>query len=76
MDEMRERLRLHPEVMNKRKGVAEHPFGTAKRAFGAGYLLLKGLRKVSGEVGLVWLAYNMRRALNILGLAALMRALG
>ncbi len=62
IDEMRDRVRWHPEVMAQRKNVAEHPFGTIKRAFGAPFLLLKGLRKVSGEVGLLLLSYNLRRA--------------
>jgi transposase len=75
IDEMKERLRLHPQIMDERKEVAEHPFGTIKRAFGASYLLLKGLRKVSGEVGLLMMAYNLRRALNILGVECLMQAL-
>ncbi len=75
VDQMRERVRLHPEVMDERRKVAEHPFGTFKRAFGAPYLLLKGLRKVSGEVGLLMVAYNLRRALNILGVKALIGAL-
>jgi hypothetical protein len=42
-----------------RKKVVEHPFRTMKRAFNQGYLLLRGLRKVSGEVGFTMLAYNM-----------------
>ena len=54
----------------------EHPFGTVKRAFNMGYLLLKGLGKVVGEVGLMFLAYNMRRVLGLLGPVALMLALG
>ena len=75
VDDLRERMRLHPEVMGERKKVVEHTFGTLKRAFGAPYLLLKGLRKVSGEVGLLLFSYNLRRALNILGVEALMGAL-
>ena len=55
------------EKLAMRKSVVEHPFGTMKRAFNQGYLLLRGLRKVSGEVGFTILAYNMRRVLNILG---------
>ena len=54
----------------------EHPFGTIKRAFDQGYLLLKGLRKVNGEVGFTMLAYNMRRAINILGTRRLMSSIG
>jgi Transposase DDE domain len=60
----REKLRL-------RRMLAEHPFGTIKRAFNQGYVLLKGLRKVKGEVGFTMLAYNMRRAINILGVGTL-----
>jgi hypothetical protein len=75
VDEMKARLLLHPEVMEERKKVAEHPFGTIKRAFGAPYLLLKGLRKVGAEVGLLLTAYNLRRAVNILGVDTLIQAL-
>jgi transposase len=75
VDDMRERMKLHPEVMGERKKVVEHTFGTLKRAFGAPYLLLRGLRKVSGEVGLLLFSYNLRRALNILGVEALIQAL-
>jgi transposase len=67
LDEMRERILREPEKLALRKKLVEHPFGTMKRAFNQGYLLLKGLRKVSGEVGFTMLAYNMRRVLNILG---------
>ncbi len=76
LEDMKRRLWLHPEVMDLRKELVEHPFGTMKRAFGAGYLLLKGLRKVGGEVGFTMLAYNIRRVLNILGPKALMAAFG
>ena len=54
-----------------RRTLAEHPFGTIKRAFNQGYLLLKGFRNVKGEVGFTMLAYNMRRAINILGVGLL-----
>jgi hypothetical protein len=68
-------MKSHPEIMDERKKVVEHTFGTLKRAFGAPYLLLRGLRKVSGEVGLLLFSYNLRRALNILGVQALIGAL-
>jgi transposase len=75
VDDMRRRMRLHPEVMGERKKVVEHTFGTLKRAFGAPFLLLRGLTKVSGEVGLLLFSYNLRRALNILGVETLIGAL-
>ena len=59
------------EKLRLRRMLAEHPFGTMKRAFNQGYLLLKGLRKVKGEVGFTMLAYNMRRVINILGVGTL-----
>lgn len=62
-------------LLKKRKELCEHPFGTIKRAFNQGYLLLKGLRKVDGEVGFAMLAYNMRRAINILGIGGLIDAI-
>jgi hypothetical protein len=45
LDAMRARLLVEPEKLAMRKGVVEHPFGTMKRAFNQGYLLLRGLRK-------------------------------
>ena len=51
--------------------LVEHPFGTIKRAFNQGYLLLKGLRKVKGEVGFTMLAYNMRRVINVFGVGTI-----
>jgi hypothetical protein len=63
-------MRFEPEKSAERKKIAEHPFGTIKRAFNQGYLLLRGLRNVTSEVGLTMLACNMRRVLNILGPAA------
>jgi hypothetical protein len=78
LDEMKRRLRTAQgmKAVRLRMEMAEHPFGTMKRAFNQGYLLLKGLRKVSGEVGFTMLAYNMRRAINILGTKKLMASLG
>jgi hypothetical protein len=64
---MRARMLREPEKMALRKKLVEHPFGTMKRAFNQGCLLLRGLRKVSGEVGFTMLAYNIRRVLKFLG---------
>jgi transposase len=73
VDRLRARLETSEgkEKCRLRRTIVEHPFGTIKRAFNQGYLLLKGLRKVKGEVGFTMLAYNMRRAINILGVGLL-----
>ena len=64
------------DKLDRRKEIVEHPFGTMKRAFNQGYLLLKGLRKANGEVGFTMLAYDMRRAINILGTKRLTSSIG
>ena len=51
----------------KRMCLSENPFGTIKRAMGAAYFLLRGLRKVTGEFALMCLGYNMEKAKNLLG---------
>ena len=69
VDRLRDRLFTSEgkEKCRLRRTLVEHPFGTIKRAFNQGYLLLKGFRKVKGEVGFTMLAYNMRRVINIFG---------
>jgi len=72
LDNMRKRVKENKDVVKKRNCMCEHPFGTIKRGFNQGYLLLKGLRKVGGEMGFTMIAYNMRRVINILGVDKLM----
>jgi hypothetical protein len=61
------RIKPDKEILKQRKSIVEHPFGTVKRAMDAGYCLTKGLKNVSGEFALTFLAYNLKRAINILG---------
>lgn len=75
LEQMAARLRRAPELFAQRKALAEHPFGTMKRAMDQGYFLLKGLRKVRGEFSLTVLAYNLKRVLTILSVPRLMEAL-
>ena len=46
-----------------------------KRAMDQGYFLLKGLAKVRGEFSLTVLAYNLKRAVNLVGVPRLLGAL-
>ena len=55
------------EIYKQRKSLAEHPFGTIKRSMDGGYCLTKGKQKVSSEFSLIFLAYNLKRVINILG---------
>lgn len=67
-------LTLAPKraLMDKRKCLSEHPFGSIKRAMEAAYFLLRGMAKAAGEFALFCLGYNLQRAINILGFEKLM----
>jgi IS5 family transposase len=68
LERMRERLQRHPLAMALRRATAEHPFANLKhRVFGNARFLMRGLRGASAEMALAVLAYNFRRALNLLG---------
>ena len=49
------------ERMKKRRSVAEHPFGTIKYYMGQTPVLLRGKDKVSTEMALYVMGYNIRR---------------
>lgn len=72
---MRERIKAYPDKLKQRKALVEHPFGTLKRTWGHGYFLLKRLPKVTTEMSLSVLCYNLRRVMNILGTEVLMQKL-
>lgn len=53
--------------MRVRPATVEHPFGTIKSWMGATHFQTKTLPRVSTEMSLHVLAYNMKRVLNLLG---------
>lgn len=55
------------ELMRRRSGIVEHPFGTLKCRAGYRHFLVRGFNKVRGEWSLMALCYNFTRVLNILG---------
>jgi len=58
-----------------RQMIVEHPFGTIKRGWGAYYFLTRRKVSVSAEISLSFLAYNLKRAINILGTEEILRRL-
>ncbi len=74
LEDMERRLQRERALFAQRKSLAEHPFGTMKRAMDQGYFLLKGLPKVRGEFSLTVLAYNLKRVLNLVGVPRLLDA--
>ena len=76
LEKMRRRVQANKAKMKMRQQLSEHPFGTIKRSFNQGYMLLKGLEKAGTEVSLTILAYNIKRVINIIGLKGLIAAVG
>ena len=58
----------------ERRQTVEHPFGTIKSWMGATHFQMKTLKNVGTEMALHVLAYNMKRAISILGVDGLMEA--
>jgi hypothetical protein len=61
------RVKGDKELIKQRKSIVEHPFGTIKQDMDGRYCLTKGIRNVLGEFSLTFLAYNLKRAINIMG---------
>ena len=72
---MQERLDAAPEKMDVRRQTVEHPFGTIKAWMGSTHFLTKPLRRVSTEMSLHVLAYNLKRVMKVLGVVPLMKAM-
>jgi len=75
LDAMQARLDAAPEKMQLRRQTVEHPFGTLKAWMGATHFLTKTLPRVSTEMSLHVLAYNMKRVMNLLGVGMLVEAM-
>ena len=74
LDRMAARLKARPELVGRRREIVEHPFGSIKQWMNQGAFLMRGLEKVCAEFSLTALVYNLRRALNILGVGKLLAA--
>jgi transposase len=75
LDAVQQRLDANPQAMRQRRETVEHPFGTIKARMGATHFLTKTLPKVAGEMALAVLAYNLTRAMNIIGIEPLIAAI-
>jgi transposase len=75
LEKMQRRLNRTPQASRIRRQTAEHPFGTIKAWMGATHFLTKTIPRVSTEMSLHVLAYNMKRAIKVLGIAPLMAAM-
>jgi hypothetical protein len=72
---MQTRLEQSPDAMRIRRSTVEHPYGTIKAWMGSTHFLTKGLERVKTEMSLHVLAYNLKRLMALLGIAAVMDAI-
>jgi transposase len=72
LERMADRVAVRPDILDRRREIVEHPFGSIKQWMNQGAFLMRGLEKVRAEFSLTALVYNLRRALNILGVRKLL----
>lgn len=76
-ERMEQRMLAHPEMMSHRRSIVEHPFGNLKQwLFGNGRFLLRQLEGARAEMALAVNAYNLKRAVNVMGAKRMMALLG
>jgi transposase len=63
----------NPAIYAQRQAIVEHPFGTMKRQWGFDYIMTKkSMKRASADVGFIFIAYNLKRIMNIIGIEQLM----
>jgi len=75
VDAVQARLDREPERMKARRETVEHPFGTIKLWMGYTHFQTRTLERVSTEMSLHVLAYNMKRLISIFGVLPLIEAM-
>ena len=67
VEENAERVNQNPDYYRKRQQITGHMFGTLKRQRGFTHALVRKKDNVLGEVGLMFIGYNLTRCISILG---------
>ncbi len=75
LERMQARLEHNPMLMTVRRRTLEHTFGTIKAWMGSTHFLCRRLPKVSAEMSLHVLAYNLKRVMKIMGTGPMIEAL-
>ncbi|NQU80458.1 MAG: transposase, partial [Bacteroidetes bacterium] len=64
----RKNVEQKESLYKRRQAIVEHPYGTIKRQWGFSYISTKkGKESASADVGFMFIAYNIRRIMNIVG---------
>ncbi|NUX59475.1 transposase, partial [Paraburkholderia youngii] len=75
LEAMQRRLDRNPDAKRIRRSTVEHVFGTLKHWMGATHFQTRTLARVSTEMSLQVLAYNLKRVMKILGVAKTITAM-
>lgn len=75
LDDLDARMERKPDMMKVRRSTVEHPFGTIKSWMGSTHFQMKTMERVSTEMSLHVLAYNLKRVINTLGIGTLIKAM-
>ncbi len=75
-ERMEQRLNAHPQMMARRRSIVEHPFGNLKQwLFGNGRFLMRHFSGARAEMALAVQAYNLKRAIKVLGASRMIELL-
>ena len=75
LDKYDANYKSNSDAYKLRKALVEHPFGTIKYALGLNHVYIRGLEKVTSWAALSFLAYNLKRVINIMGTNKLIEAI-
>lgn len=64
----KEEVSANPATYKLRQAIVEHPYGTIKRQWGFDHVLTKkSMKRASADIGFAFIAYNLKRLINIIG---------
>lgn len=72
LDELDSKMANEPSRMQTRRSTVEHPFGTIKNWMGHTHFQMRTMARVSTEMSLHILSYNLKRVISIMGVKQLM----
>jgi transposase len=76
LERNKEAIENNPKLYKQRQAIVEHPFGTMKRSWGFNHIMTKkGIKRASADVGFIFIAYNLRRMISIIGIKELKKRL-
>ena len=66
IEQNRINVQKYEHMYKRRQAIVEHPYGTIKRQWGYSYVITKrGKDRAAADVGFMFIAYNIRRLMNI-----------